>query len=164
MHVEIWPQKAFGTHFVNIACVLFTSSKSDDMRTFDEVQLSESKMKGLEPTDWLRSCLNFILIVVYFLLYVPFGFFCPGKFVVKFFIIQFCFFRKFQFRTLISKEDWIELPIVLEPRAIIGYYGSCLEPKIWSHGCHIGRTQFIIDRRDVNHKSKVCCINTSKKL
>ena len=85
MHVEIWPQKAFGTHFVNVVSVLFTSSKSDDMRTFHEVQLSESKMKGLGPTDWLRCCLNFILIVVYFFLYVPFGFFCSGKqmFVVK---------------------------------------------------------------------------------
>ena len=115
------------------------------MRTFHEVQLSESKMKGLEPTGWLRSCLNFILIVVHFFLYVPFGFFYPSKKSLSLHSISFSFvfFRKFHFRTLLLKEDWIELPIVLEP-------------KIWSHRRHISRTQFAIDRRDINHKSKVC--------
>ena len=31
-----------------------------------------------------------------------------------------------------------------------------------SHRRHIGRTQFVIDRRNINHKSKACWIHTSK--
>ena len=76
------------------------------MRTFHEVQLSESKMKGLGPTGWLRSCLNFILIVVHSFLYVPFGFFYPGKkkFVVTFYIIQFCFFQEISLQNTALKR------------------------------------------------------------
>ena len=76
------------------------------MRTFHEVQLSESKMKGLGPTDWLRSCLNFILIVVHFFLYVPFGFFYPGKKSLSLHSISFSFvfFQEISFQNTALKR------------------------------------------------------------
>ena len=41
----------------------------------------------------------------------------------------------------LKKKDWVELPIILEPKFLRR---------------HIGRTQFVIYRRNINHILKVC--------